>query len=37
MKTSKEYLASLKDNRVIFMNGKRIADVTEDPVLGVWG
>ena len=35
LKTGEEYIASLKDGRVLYLNGKRIPDVTEDPVLGV--
>ena len=35
MKTAEAYLTSLKDSRVVFLNGKQIPDVTEDPILGI--
>lgn len=35
LKTPQEYIDSLKDGRVVYCNGKRIEDVTQDPVLKV--
>lgn len=35
IKSPQEYIESLKDGRVVYCNGKRIEDVTEDPVLRV--
>jgi 4-hydroxybutyryl-CoA dehydratase / vinylacetyl-CoA-Delta-isomerase len=34
-KTVEKYLASLKDNRVLYINGERVRDVTEHPILKV--
>ena len=34
IKTPEEYINSMKDGRVVYLNGKRIPDITEDPVLG---
>ena len=35
IKSPQEYIESLKDGRVVYCNGKRIEDVTEDPILKV--
>jgi len=35
IKTPQEYIESLKDGRVVYCNGKKIEDVTQDPVLKV--
>ena len=33
--TPEQYIESLKDGRVVYLNGKRIEDVTTDPILKV--
>lgn len=35
LKTPQEYIESLKDGRVVYCNGERVADVTDHPVLNV--
>ncbi len=35
LKTVDEYLSSLRDGRVLYINGERVNDVTEHPILGV--
>ena len=33
IKSPQEYIESLKDGRVVYCNGEKVADVTEHPVL----
>jgi aromatic ring hydroxylase len=35
IKTPQEYLASLNDGRVVYCDGKRVADVTRHPILKI--
>ncbi len=35
IKTPQEYIESLKDGRVVYCNGEKVADVTEHPILKV--
>jgi len=35
LKTPQQYIESLKDGRVVYLNGERIPDVTEHPVLKI--
>lgn len=35
IKTPKEYLASLKDGRVVYCDGQRVPDVTQHPILKI--
>ncbi|MFC1824586.1 4-hydroxyphenylacetate 3-hydroxylase family protein [Thermodesulfobacteriota bacterium] len=35
LRTAEEYLASLKDNRVVYINGERVPDVTAHPILSI--
>jgi len=35
IKTPQEYIESLKDGRVVYCNGKKVKDVTTDPILKV--
>jgi len=35
IRTPQEYLQSLRDDRVVYAEGKRIKDVTKDPLLGL--
>jgi 4-hydroxybutyryl-CoA dehydratase/vinylacetyl-CoA-Delta-isomerase len=35
LKTPQQYIESLKDGRVMYMNGERVPDVTEHPVLKI--
>ena len=34
LRTPAQYIESLRDDRVVYLNGKRIPDITEDPILG---
>jgi 4-hydroxyphenylacetate 3-monooxygenase/anthranilate 3-monooxygenase (FAD)/4-hydroxyphenylacetate 3-monooxygenase len=34
LRTGAEYLAALKDNREVYLDGRRICDVTSEPGLG---
>ena len=35
LRSPEQYLDSMRDGRIVYLNGKRIPDITEDPVLGV--
>jgi 4-hydroxybutyryl-CoA dehydratase/vinylacetyl-CoA-Delta-isomerase len=35
LRTASEFLAGLRDERVVYYRGERVADVTEHPELGV--
>ncbi len=35
LKTVEQYFESLRDGRIVYVNGKRVADVTADPILKV--
>jgi 4-hydroxybutyryl-CoA dehydratase / vinylacetyl-CoA-Delta-isomerase len=35
LKTVEEYFTSLRDKRAVYVNGRQVADVTTDPILGV--
>jgi len=35
LRTPEQYIESMRDGRVVYLNGKKIDDITEDPVLGV--
>jgi 4-hydroxybutyryl-CoA dehydratase/vinylacetyl-CoA-Delta-isomerase len=35
LRTPQQYLESLKDGRVVYLEGKRIKDVTQDPILKI--
>src|SRR5512142_84846 len=35
LKTPQQYLETLNDGRVVYCDGKRIADVTKDPILNI--
>ncbi len=35
LKTPQEYMASLRDGRVVYCNGERVPDVTVHPILQI--
>ena len=35
IRTPQQYCEGLRDGRVVYLRGKRIKDVTKDPILGI--